>query len=405
MFYLDTANKFDCYGCRACEQICPTNCISMVEDEEGFNYPVKNETLCIHCDLCKKVCPNVNTNEIDNSTDCSFQPKAYLAIHKNEEVLDKSSSGGVFSAIVDSFCTDEFVVFGVKFDKDFNAVHTYTDTVKGTEKYRKSKYIQSDINESYKSAEKFLKDGKKVLFTGTPCQIAGLRLYLRKAYPNLFCADIVCHGVPSQKVFNKYKGYLEKKHKGVITSFSFRHKTNTPSIGWDSRNIIVEVNGKTIIENNTQDYYLKGYHKGLFYRRSCYSCKFANPDRVSDITMADFWGVKKLFPNENPHKGVSEVLINTDKGEGILKNMKNSMNLLEIDKNFVIEHTGQLNVPTSLHANRDKFFRFLGTMEFDELVERYLKEPLLLRFIRNMTSQILSRNTKYLIKKIVRGWL
>jgi coenzyme F420-reducing hydrogenase beta subunit len=169
----------------------------MLEDGEGFYYPVKNEDLCVHCNLCKEVSPNAY-KDLLLKPDETFNSKAYMAIHKDENTLFQSASGGAFSALVNAFCKNDFVVFGVEFDENLNAIHSYTKTIQGTEKYRKSKYIQSNINDSYKKAEKFLKEGKKVLFTGTPCQIAGLRLYLRRNYDNMFCVDIICRGLPSQ---------------------------------------------------------------------------------------------------------------------------------------------------------------------------------------------------------------
>lgn len=220
MFYLETKNRSYCCGCRACEQICPKSCIIMNDDEEGFYYPIKDEELCINCNLCKSVCPNVNKDKLsEDNGDFSFYPKAYMVIHKDESTLDNSSSGGAFSTIVETYCNENFIVFGVELDENLNAIHSYTETIAGIEKYRKSKYVQSDIGDSYKKAEEFLKVGKKVLFTGTPCQIAGLRLYLKREYDNLLCVDIVCHGVPSQKVFNYYLNYMQKKYKGVIKSY------------------------------------------------------------------------------------------------------------------------------------------------------------------------------------------
>jgi len=369
----------------------------MAEDTEGFSYPIKNKELCNNCDLCKNVCPNVNKNKIENS-DVQFMSKAYLAIHNDEEVLYSSSSGGVFSAIVQSFCKDDFIVFGVEFDKDFNVVHTCADTIKDTEKYRKSKYIQSDISDSYKQAEIFLKESKRVLFTGTPCQIAGLRLYLKKECENLFCVDFVCHGVPSQKVFNEYKEYLKNIYSGPITSFTFRHKTHVNNV-WQSRNIKAEINGETIINDSNEDIYLRGYHEGLFYRPSCYECKYANPNRVSDITMGDFWSVKKLYPKENPHKGVSAILINSTKAANLLVHMKTIMSTIEVDKKNVVEHTGQLRAPTPLNPKRDEFFNSLGAVGFDRLIEKYCKRK---SIARRITSEFLPENIKHLIRRVIK---
>lgn len=368
----------------------------MIEDEEGFGYPLKNESLCIQCDLCKKACPIVNRDEISNADNKS---KAYMAINRDETVLDKSASGGVFSAIVESYCKDNFVVFGVEFDEKLHAIHSYSETIEGTDKYRKSKYIQSNINDSYKKVERFLREGKSVLFTGTPCQIAGLRLFLRKDYDNLFCADLVCHGVPSQKVFNDYKDYLQKKYEGEICSFTFRHKTHTNSKDWNSRNIKAVINDKTIVMNSQEDVYLKGYHSGLFYRPACYECKYANPNRVSDVTMADFWGVEKLYPNENVHKGVSVLLANTAKGQLLVQKMHKQMKLDKVDINYVIESNAQLNRPAKMHPKRDKFYQLLKTKPFDEAIDLCIPRPSL---VRRIASKILPQGIKEVIVKILR---
>lgn len=385
-----------CCGCRACEKICPTNCISMHEDEKGFTYPSKNEELCIECGLCEKVCPFVQKKEIDYKYD--DLPKAYFAINKNDDILMKSASGGVFSAVLYAYCTENFIVFGVQFDEKFRANHTYSDSLEGAQKYRKSKYVQSDINDSYKNAEVFLKEGKKVLFTGTPCQIAGLRLYLRKKYDNLFCLDLVCHGVPNQSIFNKYMNCIEGMYKGKITDFTFRHKTLDKRGKWNSKNIKFRIDGKDIVHTLNEDFYLKGFQGELFFRPSCYECKYANPDRISDITMADFWGIEKLFPKEDVHKGVSVILANTQKGQGILKELTKTMDLKEVDLDYVIASNAQLNRPAKKHPKYEEFFKRVNNVPFDKAVDICIPKSSL---AKRLASRILPQGLKNLIKKII----
>lgn len=396
LFYLDYGNKEMCCGCRACEKVCPTNCISIYEDEKGFTYPYKNEELCIECGLCEKVCPFVQKKKIDYKY--NDLPRAYFSINKNDDILMKSASGGVFSAVLDAYCKENFIVFGVQFDEKFRVIHTCVDSLDGAQKYRKSKYVQSDVNDAYRNAEAFLKDGKNVLFTGTPCQIAGLRLYLRKEYDNLFCLDLVCHGVPSQSMFNKYMKYIEGKYKGDITDFTFRHKTQDKKGKWNSKNVKFKVDGKEIIHSPNEDFYLKGFHGELLYRPSCYNCKYANPNRISDITMADFWGVEKLFPEEDVHKGVSVILVNTPKGQEILKELTKTMSLMEVDIDYVIASNAQLNHPANKHPKYEEFFKQINNVPFNIAVDKCIPKPAL---VKRVASRILPQEVKKLIKKII----
>ena len=200
MFYLENKDKNNCTGCRACEKICPKDAIQMVQDSEGFIYPEIDELKCIKCGLCQKVCPNVNSvkNEL-------IEQKVYYGVHKDEEILRKSSSGGAFTAIVEAFCDKDYIIFGCTMNEKFEVYHDYVDNKKDIIKFRKSKYLQSNVKDSYIKVKEFLKNGKKVIFTGTPCQISGLKNFLGNIkQEKLLCVDLICHGVTSQKVFNSY---------------------------------------------------------------------------------------------------------------------------------------------------------------------------------------------------------
>lgn len=399
MFYLKTMIKAHCCGCRACEQICSRKCISMVEDDEGFYYPLKNNAQCTNCGLCENVCPNVNYTKLINTKIIS---SAYMAIHHDTSVLANSSSGGAFTAIVNTYCREgDFVVFGAEINDCFEVFHSYSKTLQETEKYRKSKYVQSNIGDCYQIAEKFLKENKKVLFTGTPCQIAGLRLYLRNDYTNLFCVDLICHGVPNQKIFNLYVKSLEKKHGGKLKTFSFRHKTFSRFGTWNSRNVRYTINNKVIVKDSWVDPYLKGYHSGLFCRLSCYECKFANSNRVSDITVGDFWGVENLYPNEKVHRGVSVLLANTEKGQQLVREMGNEMCLTEVDLEYVIKNNGQLRYPLKPQSLRNLFFQNLAAGNFDDAVEQCI--PWFPYYIRRLASRVLPERSKVFIKRILRS--
>jgi coenzyme F420-reducing hydrogenase beta subunit len=397
LFYLDSKNEEMCCGCKACEQVCPTDCISMIEDKKGFNYPFKNQEKCIECGLCEKVCPFVQKKKID--INFNGLPKAYYAANKNVDTLMASVSGGVFTSVIVTYCKEDFAIFGVQFDDRFKVIHSYSESIEEAKKYRKSKYVQSDINNSFKQAETFLKEGKKALFTGTPCQVAGLRLFLRKEYENLFCLDLVCHGVPSQNIFDKYIKYIEEKYKGKITDFTFRHKVLNKNGKWNSKNIKVKVNNKDIIHKPNEDLYLKGFHGELFYRPSCYNCQYANPDRISDITMADFWGVEKLIPEDDVHKGISVILVNTPKGQEVLKGLTETMNIKEVSLDFVIESNAQLNRPAKKHLKYEEFFKHINSERFDDVVNKCIPKPPL---IKSIASRILPNEVKKVIKKIIK---
>lgn len=195
---LQLTDKQDCCGCHACASVCARQCITMQEDNEGFLYPVVDASTCTDCGLCEKVCPVINQDEPRKPL------KVYAAKNRNEEIRRQSSSGGIFTPLAESVIRDGGVVFGAKFDKDWNVVHAWTDTIEGITDFRGSKYVQSTIGDAYREAREFLKQGRKVLFSGTPCQIAGLRKFLRKEYDNLLAVDVVCHGVPSPLVWRKY---------------------------------------------------------------------------------------------------------------------------------------------------------------------------------------------------------
>jgi len=215
--------KKDCCGCFACATICPQHCITMDEDHEGFRYPIIDKDSCTDCGLCSKVCPVIN-----RYTKTEFETKVFACQNKNEQIRLESSSGGIFSLLAENTIQKKGVVFGARFDDDFFVIHDFTETIEGLEAFRGSKYVQSFIGDNYKKAEQFLIQGREVLFTGTSCQIAGIKHYLRKEYNNLLTVDIVCHGVPSPKVFKLYLEELNSQQDGKLEKILFRDKTD----GW-----------------------------------------------------------------------------------------------------------------------------------------------------------------------------
>ena len=383
------SKKF-CTGCKACEQICPKKAIVMIKNEEGFEYPEIDDK-CINCGLCKSVCPILN--EVKDSGKLEKQ-KVFSCENIDYQVLMNSSSGGAFTSIVEAFCDYNYVIFGVEFNEKHEAVHTYVEDKNEISKYRKSKYVQSNIGDSYKLVKEFLNAERKVLFTGTPCEIAGLKQYLRKEYDNLLTVDLICHGVPSQKVLDKYIIYAENKYKSKVRKINFREKTKKNGI-WNSRNILE--NGCKIIENEQLNSYLKGFHSNLFFRIGCYNCKFANKNRVSDITIGDSWGIEKLYPDIDVHKGQSLLIVNTKKGERIYKTIKMYQNYKEIDIQFAVNTNLQLKKPAILNKKRKYFFEHLDTMEFDKLINKCDNK------LKIYIKKIIPKKLKKIYKKIKMG--
>jgi coenzyme F420-reducing hydrogenase beta subunit len=336
----------------------------MQPDNEGFINPVIDESKCINCNLCREACPVLKTIDIKRT------PDAYACYNNDEAVLMSSSSGGIFTLIAEAFVKQGGVVFGAVFDKDFNVIHAYTDSLEDIVKFRGSKYVQSNTGNTFSKAEEFLKAGRKVLFSGTPCQIGGLHSYLRKDYENLLCVDFICHGVPSPKVWSKYIAYQKKLHQSEIKSVSFRDKTE----GWDKYSLkITFENEDTYRQTSRNDYYMKTFSHSVCLRKSCYNCRFRKLYRQSDITLADFWGIKVALPEMYKQSGVSLVVVNSELGKLVFENLKDELVYRKIDFDLIPEfNKAMVKSPESLPW-RNKFFRQLDKICFEEL-EKYCKE-------------------------------
>ncbi len=357
--YLKNQKKSNCYGCRACEEICPQKCISMIKDEETFLYPNIDKEKCISCGLCEKVCP-INTKEYNN-------PKyAVSAVHKQETVVNKSSSGGAFSAICQMFENTDVVIFGALFD-GLKVKHSFV-TDGNYKVFCKSKYVQSDTNGSFSEVKKFLKAGKQVIFSGTPCQVAALKMYLGNTdREKLILIDLVCHGVPSQKLFDMHIDELIQKN-GDVKSYTFKNKKPLDGKVNSRTAEVIYANGETIIKNVATDAFLKAYYTRLIYRPSCMQCQFAKFDRVSDITIADAWGIEQKYRELDSKKGVSLVIANTEKGLELVRNLDVFMDTYDIDMDFAINTNEQLKQPTQTHKNRAKFFKLIKKNTFEQSV-------------------------------------
>lgn len=365
---INIIEKHNCSGCHACENICPKQCITMGNDSDGFLYPSVNLEGCINCGLCEKVCPVLNKQLIKN------KPDAFACFNKNEQIRRESSSGGMFTLIAEKILDAGGVVFGVALQENLTAVHSFVEAKDQLWKFRGSKYVQSIIGKAYKQAEAFLKQGRQVLFTGTPCQIAALKSYLKQDYENLFCIDIICHGVPSQKVWRKYISYHEKHTGAKVVKAGFRHKNK----GWKLFSMALSFdNTGEYIETLDKDLYMKAFLKNVSLRPSCYSCNFKTLNRQSDITLADFWGIQKVLPKLDDDKGTSLILINSSKGRSMFDSIKCDISFEGVDINTaIIPHNTAAVNSVRQNPNRDKFFNELDTVPFDKLVKKYCSDSL-----------------------------
>jgi len=353
----------DCCGCTACMSICPKDAIMMTADKEGFLYPQIDEALCIECDLCTQVCAFHDSYRIGGNYD---QPLVYAAKHRSDEVRMNSSSGGLFTAISDFVLERNGVVYGAAFGKDFEVRHHRAETVEERDRFRGSKYVQSNLLGIYKEVKTELRKGKTVLFTGTPCQNAGLRSFLNKEYEGLYLCDIVCHGTPSPRLFADYIAFCEKKQGSKIKEYYCRYKGN----GWHSHT------EKAVFANGKEDFHslLSQAYKSLFYshvalRPSCHNCKFCNFNRPSDITIADFWGIEKSMPDFDDNKGVSLVLVSSAKGEALLNGIQESIVARQSSIQDCLQHN--LQAPTVPSPKREQFWREYETKGFEYVLKKY----------------------------------
>lgn len=296
--------KEKCYGCYACYNICPLNAIDMLEDEEGFEYPKVNEEKCINCKRCLRACPSINPPHVNSDT------AAYACYAKNQEEHMSSSSGGIFAIIARKILKNKGMVFGAAFDNQMQLGHISIEDNNELYKVKGTKYIQSSIGTTFVKVKENLKKGRMILFSGTPCQIAGLKAFLNEDYDNLLCVDLICHGVPSPGVWKRY--LKEQFVSNKVISMQFRNKTRGIN---DVTLDYTLTNGSVFRERYKESSYIQGFINNYYVRPSCFECKFKGIDRCSDITIGDFWSLKEFHPEMLNQYGVSSVIIHSKKGE------------------------------------------------------------------------------------------
>ena len=375
-------NLSNCTGCSACYSACPMSAILMVENDEGFLYPKVDDEKCVECGLCEKVCPAISPLRVQES-EC----KAFAVINNDEAIRMESSSGGVFTAIAEKIVMTGGEVFGAKFSDDFKSViHSWTDNIDGLKDFRGSKYLQSNVNESFKECERFLKVGEKVLFSGTPCQIQGLKKYLRKDYENLLTVDYICHGVPSPLLWKLYVEYREKLAASRVVKTSSRRK----NCGWKRYSLwFAFANHSEYLKTLDKDPYLQMFLKDTCLRQSCYDCPSKGLQRVSDVTIADFWGIQQEYPELDDDKGTSFVIVHNPK---VMPLFSDVCKVKEIELNDGLKHNFAMVKSWAKPKARDTFFNDLQTLSFDKMIKKYAVTPWYVRgyrFVRRCGGKVL----------------
>lgn len=359
-------NKNKCSGCHACYNICPKNAISMVEDEAGFKYPVIDQKKCIDCGMCKKACPSTN-----KSKEIKKDIKAYAAYNKNYDERINSSSGGMFILLAKEIIKRNGVVFGASFDKNFDVIHTYAETEEELKQFMGSKYTQSTIGSAYKKVKGFLDKDRYVLFSGTPCQIEGLKSFLKKDYDKLYTQDIICHGVPSSKVWRKYLKYQEDKSKEKIKNISFRNKDH----GWSMFGMKILFDKNSYYKNLQDDIYLRTFLKNICLRESCYNCDFKKKYRISDITLADYWGIDHVHKDMNDNKGTSLIIVNSKKGKELFELIKENIIYIETDIDIALKYNIAMTKSAIKVNNREDYINDIDNMSIEEITKKYVPKP------------------------------
>lgn len=363
------AERSLCMGCGSCAMICPHHCIIMDEDNEGFLYPNIDFQKCVSCGLCEKSCPIIT-----NNAKRIYNTKSFAAQNRNEEIRKNSSSGGVFYSLAVSFINQGGIVCAAKYSKNFEVVHDIATTKEQLLDYCGSKYSQSRLGRCFVEIKQFLCQGYKVLFVGTPCQVAGLQTFLKQSYDNLFLVDMICHGVPSPLVWENY--LKERKQLDANTSKLIAVNLRDKSTGWSNYSYSTRFeyqNGNVYSVQQNNDRFMQGFIAGLYLRPSCSNCKFKGIERYSDITLGDCWGIWNQYPEFDDNKGTSWVMIHSKKGMKIWKDILPDFRSLEISNEQAVQYNpSALQSSESSYMRKEFFEKLLQGQRVSDLAQTYL---------------------------------
>lgn len=394
--YIEIEDKDLCSGCTACKNICPQDAIEMVRDEEGFLYPKVKKEKCIECGLCKKKCPILNKSNFN-----IFEQRAFLFQNKKEEVRKDSTSGGFFTAIGEYVINNGGIVYGASFDKNFKVNHTKAVKVEELKKFRKSKYVQSNLNNIFREIKEDLLNGRLVCFSGTPCQVAGLNSFLGKKYENLILIDIMCHSVPSPLYFEKYKEYvLKKMNASKILDINFRDKSK---YGYKYSMMTIKTNNGVYSQGIDTDPYLRAFFEDYSVRPSCYNCSFKTQKRVSDITIWDCFNINEIAKDFDDDKGTTRLLVQSEKGNNVVNSLEN-VRLKEIDVTTAINKVREMTKSVNYNSKREEFYNSFDKECFIDDFFPVNMKTILNSFIRKILSltglySIVKSVTKKILKK------
>lgn len=373
---IEIKDKKDCCGCWACKDICPVQCITMIEDEEGFRYPTVDKDKCINCHMCEKVCPIINVKPQKEKPQ-----QGYVLQNKDDNVLAESTSGGAFTAIAKYVLSKGGVVFGAALNENNEAKHIYVESEDELWRFRNSKYVQSLIGDTYIQARKFLKEGKLVCFSGTPCQMEGLMRFLRKPYENLIAVDVVCRAVPSPKVLRKYLELQQKSYGKPLEHLKFRDKQ---FYGYKYSNMSFTSNKGTYHEGIDTDPWLRSFFSGINVRPSCYTCKFKKRYRVTDITMWDCFEPSKFDKSMDNDKGLTRIIAHSEKGVRLMDAIGDYAYIKAIEPDRLLRGVKEFVTPADENPRRAEFFKDLDVLSPKSLFNKYFPVTAKTRFEKHI---------------------